>query len=75
MNRNLYNPKDPFRESSEPENFTFSLDLFYKRLLLVEATMHTDFAKTIANRRTMFLKSFLDEFRNELTESGVYPLK
>ena len=75
MNRNLYNPNDPFRESSAPENFTFSLDLFYKRLLLVEATMHTDFARAIAKRRTEFLKSFLSEFREELTEAGVYPLK
>ena len=75
MNRNLYNPKDPFRESTEPENFTFSLDLFYKRLLLVEATMHTDLARIIAKRRTEFLKSFLNEFREELTEAEVYPSK
>lgn len=75
MNRNLYCPNDPFRESSLPEDFKFSVDLFYKRLLIVEATMHTDFAKTIAKRRTQFLISFLNEFREELTESGVYPIQ
>ncbi len=75
MNRSIYNPLDPFRESTEPENFTYSFDLFYKRLLLVESMMHTDFAKVIAKRRTEFLKSFLSELREELTESGVYPVK
>lgn len=75
MKRSLYNPKDPFRESSEPENFNFSLDLFYKRLLLVESMMYTEFARTIAQRRTDFLKSFLNELREELTEARVYPIQ
>lgn len=72
MNRPFYENKDPFREKSEPENFVASVDLFYKRLLLVEKTMHTDYAKKIAKRRTDFLKDFLAELKLELQESGVY---
>lgn len=72
MGRSLYAPFDPFREKTEPENFKFSLDLFYKRLLIVESKMHTDLAKEIAKRRTDFLKDFLNELKLELNETEVF---
>lgn len=72
MKRSLYAPHDPFRKTTEPEDFTFSLDLFYKRLLIVESKMHTEFAKEIAKRRTDFLKDFLKELKLELDETEVF---
>ncbi len=70
MNRPFYRSEDPFCETGEPVPHGSGLDLFYERLLRVEQGMHTDFARNIAKRRTDFLKTFLDEFREELKESG-----
>ncbi|MDP2598621.1 MAG: HD domain-containing protein [Candidatus Liptonbacteria bacterium] len=71
MKRPFYDPHDPFRTKSVSEKFGPSLDLFYQRLLRVEKTMHTNWAKKIARRRTRFLKTFLSELKTELSESAV----
>jgi uncharacterized protein len=71
MNRQFYNSEDPFRKNTEPDVRNSGLDLFYHRLLKVRDRMHTDYAKKIADRRTQFLKDFLNEFEMELTESGI----
>ena len=70
MNTQFYDPNDPFCKNGAV-NFRSGLDLFYKRLLLVEKGMHTKFAKQIAKRRTIFLKKFLDELELEFKESKV----
>lgn len=71
MNQPFYRPEDPFCEQGEPVPHGSGLDLFYRRLLLVEKGMHTDFARKIAKRRTEFLHTFLNELRTELEESGI----
>ena len=68
MRRPFYAPEDPFCERRTPESTRYALDLFFSRLLIVEGRMHTVYAKEIAQRRTMFLNVFLDEFRKELGE-------
>jgi uncharacterized protein len=70
MNRSFYRPEDPFCEKGAVPHGG-GLDLFYRRLLLVERGMHTEYARTIARRRTEFLHVFLDELKKELKESGV----
>ena len=70
MNRPLYHAADPFCKNG-PVKFRSSIDLFYQRLLVVEGTMHTELAKEIAKRRTIFLKEFLDELELELKESEI----
>ncbi len=70
MNRSFFDPADPFCKKREAAS-QFGLDLFYKRLLVVEKRMHTKLAKRIAKRRTLFLKKFLNELKLELQESGV----
>lgn len=70
MNRTFYRPEDPFCEKGAVLHGS-GLDLFYRRLLLVERGMHTAYARTIAKRRTDFLRLFLDELKKELEESGV----
>lgn len=71
MNRQFYLPEDPFHEKSGLVPFSSNLELFYKRLLVVEKGMYTELAKKIAKRRTEFLEAFLAEFRLELEESGI----
>ena len=71
MNRPFYLPEDPFHEKTELIPFSSNMQLFYKRLLVVEKGMYTSFAKNIAKRRTEFLERFLAELKLELKESGV----
>ena len=71
MNRPLYDPQDPLCEKGT-KDFRSGIDLFYKRLLVVEKTMHTKLAKKIARKRTDFLEKFLKQFKKELVESDVY---
>ncbi len=65
MKKPFYNPKDPFCENREPD-YKYSLDLFYKRLLLVKERIHTKTAKKIAEDRHKVLVLFLDELKKEL---------
>jgi uncharacterized protein len=66
MKRPFYNESDPFCENRDPEPFNYGLDLFYTRLLKVEGMMHTNLAKNIAQKRTAFLRSFLQQLESEL---------
>lgn len=70
MKRPFYNTEDPFCENGA-NDFRAGIDLFYKRLLVVEKTMHTNLAKKVARKRTKFLEDFLVQFRDELVESGI----
>jgi uncharacterized protein len=69
MGRAFYDPEDPFCRRRDPEPLRYGLDLFYARLLKVEAGMHTATARTVARRRTAFLRVFLEELWVELEES------
>lgn len=71
MNRPFYRSEDPFCEKGEPVPHGSGLDLFYRRLLLVEKGMHTDLARKMAKRRTEFLHAFLQELKIELEESDI----
>jgi len=64
MKRAFYNPEDPFCEQREPGNY--ALDLFYKRLLKVGDQMNTKTAKRLAEKRTKFLYSFLEQLKDEI---------
>ncbi|MSU45136.1 MAG: HD domain-containing protein [Candidatus Zambryskibacteria bacterium] len=70
MNRQLYDPKDPFCKNGLEGDHS-SVWLFYKRYLMIEKTIHTAFAKKIAKRRTKFLRDFLRELKLELVESDI----
>lgn len=70
MKRQLYTPEDPFCEKGSAD-FRSGTDLFYKRLMVVEKTMHTELAKKIARKRTQFLEIFLLELKDELIESDI----
>lgn len=66
MNRPLYNADDPFCENRPPDDFAYSVDLFFSRLLKIAERLSTDSAKEIAQERTQFLIQFLDQFKTEI---------
>ena len=70
MDRPLYDPNDPFCKNGS-QQFKSGIDLFYRRLLIVEKTMHTKLAKKMARSRTKFLRSFLAQLERELVESDI----
>lgn len=70
MNAQFYPPEDPLCEKGF-STFRSSLDLFFARLLIVKDTMHTEYAKKIAEQRTNFLKRFLKQLKKELKESKI----
>lgn len=66
MQRQFYNPVDPFCKKREPDSKNYALDLFFVRLLKVQTRMYTKTARKIAERRTKLLQKFLTEFKLEL---------
>lgn len=71
MNRQFYNPDDPFRIQTQPDVTNSGLDLFFVRLLKAKDRIHSQYAKKIAERRTQFLLDFIDELKIELLEAGI----
>ncbi len=72
MRRKLYNSTDPFCEQREPESLIYAVDLFFKRLLKVKDLMNTGTASKLAETRTEFLYSFLEQFRDEIELRRIY---
>ena len=64
--RPFYNKSDPFCQRRKPDDTHWTLDHFYKKLLLLEKKMNTDTAKKEAKRRTKIMKKFLDDFKKEI---------
>ncbi len=64
--RSFYNNEDPFCKKREPDDTVWTLDHFYKKLLLLEKKMNTKSAKIEARRRTRKMKQFLAELKAEI---------
>jgi uncharacterized protein len=65
-NRSFYNNDDPFCKKRSPDDKNWTLDHFYKKLLLLEKTMNTNTGKIIAKKRIKIMKNFLDELKKEI---------
>ncbi len=65
-NRPIYSITDPFCSTRDPDDQTWTVDHFYRKLLLLEKKMNTTFAKKEARRRTKILREFLTELRQEI---------
>ena len=65
-NRPFYDPKDPFSKNRSTNDNKWALDHFYEKLLTLERKMNTKTGKTIAKKRTKFIKIFLKEIKNEI---------
>lgn len=64
--RRFYNTDDPFCKKRDPDDQKWSLDHFYKKLLLLESRMNTSSGKVEAKIRTKILRNFLIELKKEL---------
>jgi len=66
LGREMYNPKDPFCKTRDPDDGRWNLDHFYKKLLKLEAGMHTKSARKLAETRTTVLKRYLEDLEEEI---------
>lgn len=61
-----YHPDDPFAECHQPDDARYMLDHFYTKLLKLSGTMSTTTGRALAQQRTAFMQTYLDELRKEL---------
>ncbi|TLX96318.1 MAG: HD domain-containing protein [Thaumarchaeota archaeon] len=64
--RSFYNSEDPFCKFRVPDETKWTLDHFYKKLLLLEKKMNTKTAKNEERRRIRIMNQFLREFKREI---------
>lgn len=65
-NRPIYSVTDPFCRVRSPDDQNWTVDHFYRKLLLLEQKMNTKIAKKEAKRRTRVLRAFLAELKQEI---------
>lgn len=70
LGRPLYNPDSPFPTDREPNDLTSAIDHFYTKLLTLAGTMQTEAGRAEAERRTVFMKSYLAQLGHELGVSA-----
>lgn len=66
LGRALYNPDDPFCRTREPDDGRWNLDHFYRKLLKLEAGMHTKTARRMAEKRADVLRRYLRDLEEEI---------
>ena len=66
LRREFYAVADPFCDSRPPNDSIYTLDHLYAKLLTLEGTMQTTGGKAEARQRTVFLRGFLDQLREEI---------
>lgn len=59
LGRPLYAPEDAFCKARAADDSAYTLDHFYKKLLLLAKQMHTASAKAEAGQRTQFMRQYL----------------
>ena len=65
-NRPFYNTNDPFCKSRKPNDQEWTLDHFFRKLLVLESKMNTKSAKLEAKRRTKILRIYLANLKKEI---------
>jgi len=66
MNRAFYSPVDPFCASREPDDATFTIDHFYRKLFKTAASMQTQAGREEAERRVEVMRRYLRELGEEI---------
>lgn len=64
--RPIYNESDPFCRTRTPDDHSWTVDHFYRKLLLLEKKMNTKSAKMEAKRRTKLMSAFLLSLKSEI---------
>jgi uncharacterized protein len=65
-----YHPDDPFALWRAPDEQRYLLDRFFTKLLKLHTAMKTATGRAMAERRTVFLRFYLQELQHELAEGG-----
>lgn len=68
MKRPFYCEDDPGCVQRAPNDKAFTLDHFFRKLLKLKEGLHTELARTLAERRHAFLVTYVHEFARELAE-------
>lgn len=68
MGRKFYSPEDPFCKARAPDDRTWNLDHFFKKIMKLESGMHTETARRIASGRSAVMKRYLEDLQNEIGE-------
>lgn len=63
-----YHPEDPFGEQHKLDDSTYMLDHYPLKLLKLAATMSTETGRKLAQQRTAFMQTYLQELRKELMQ-------
>ncbi|WP_210473416.1 HD domain-containing protein [Vibrio crassostreae] len=66
FNAELYNHQDPFAEHRDLDDKHYSVDHFYVKLFKLAETMNTESAKLEANKRTDYMRGFLEQLSTEV---------
>jgi uncharacterized protein len=67
IGRRLYDPREPFPVARQPDDVLNTIDHFYLKLLRLADTMATPAGRAEAQRRTVFIRQFLEQLRSEIT--------
>lgn len=65
LNRPFYNQNDPFCNKRKPDDRIWTVDHFFQKLLKLESLMNTKSGKLEAKKRTLVLKKFLNQLKQE----------
>ena len=66
LKRPFYNTDDPFCKKRIPDDTLWTIDHFFKKLLKLETLMNTKSGKIEAKKRTVVLKEFLKQLKQEI---------
>ncbi len=66
IGRRLYDPHEPFPVARAPDDALNTVDHFYLKLLRLADTMTTPAGRAEAQRRTVFMRQFLEQLRSEI---------
>jgi len=65
-NRSFYNKLDPFCIRRNPDDKKWTLDHFFRKLLLLEKLMNTKSAKIEAKKRIRVIRNYLNDLKREI---------
>ena len=66
MKSHFYDPNDPFSENRELNDKSYMIDHYFVKLLKIADSLQTKAAKVEGQRRTEFMRHFLDQLKNEI---------
>jgi uncharacterized protein len=66
MERPFYEQGDPFCRRREPDDKSWGVDHFYRKLLRIPEALHTAAARKMAEERATFMRAYLEQLEKEL---------